>query len=240
LILTDPDRVERHNLLRQNFYAGDLGQYKSQTLAERLARLYDREIGYLITPYEAPDYPYYKRGQLRVTIGCVDNAAARSEIAAGTKVGQSLWIDAGNSFNSGQVLVGNITQSPDLRDIFYRDGTVVGLPAPSLQAPGLLIPAEQAPGLLIPAEAPKIDCAEAVAANEQSPVINQAMAALVLEAVRKLVAGELDWMAAYLDLEMGTLQYSRINPTAVARIGAVRRDTLFADRKEHPVKKEKK
>lgn len=229
MILTDPDRVERHNLLRQNFYAADLGQYKSQALAERLARLYDREIGYLITPYEAPEYPYYRKGQMNVTIGCVDNAVARGELAAGTKVGQSLWIDAGNSFNSGQVLVGNITKAPDLKDIFYHDGTVVGLPAPSLQAPGLLIPAE----------APKIDCAEAVAANEQSPVINQAMAALVLEAVRKLVAGELDWMAAYLDLEMGTLQYSRINPTAVARIGAVRRDTLFADRKEHPVKEKK-
>jgi len=45
IILNDYDIVEEHNLFRQNFYAGDVGRFKAQVLAERLARQYGREIG---------------------------------------------------------------------------------------------------------------------------------------------------------------------------------------------------
>ena len=213
IYLVDHDRVEQHNLIRQNFYAEDLGRFKCQALAERLAVKFGREIGYQIEPISAE-----WQNHARVIIGCVDNATARMEIHKITN-NYSWWLDAGNSHHSGQVLIGNVTRKDHLKESFLPDGMVLGLPAPSLQAPGLLIPAE----------VPKMDCAEAVAANEQSPVINQAMAALVLEAVRRLVAGEMDWMAAYLDLEMGTLQYSRIDPVAVARIGAIRRNLLLKE-----------
>ena len=37
IVLVDHDRVEPHNLLRQNFYAEDVGRFKSQALADRLA-----------------------------------------------------------------------------------------------------------------------------------------------------------------------------------------------------------
>ena len=37
IVLVDHDRVEPHNLLRQNFYAEDVGKFKSQALADRLA-----------------------------------------------------------------------------------------------------------------------------------------------------------------------------------------------------------
>ena len=39
IVLVDHDRVEPHNLLRQNFHAEDVGKFKSQALADRLARL---------------------------------------------------------------------------------------------------------------------------------------------------------------------------------------------------------
>ena len=38
IVLVDHDRVEPHNLLRQNFYAEDVGKFKSQALADRLAQ----------------------------------------------------------------------------------------------------------------------------------------------------------------------------------------------------------
>jgi len=44
LLLDDFDIVEEHNLYRQNFYAGDVGKFKSQVIAERLARQYGRPI----------------------------------------------------------------------------------------------------------------------------------------------------------------------------------------------------
>ena len=50
IVLVDHDRVEPHNLLRQNFYAEDVGKFKSQALADRLARAFRRPVGYWSTP----------------------------------------------------------------------------------------------------------------------------------------------------------------------------------------------
>ena len=50
IVLVDHDRVEPHNLLRQNFYAEDVGKFKSQALADRLARAYRRPVGYSRLP----------------------------------------------------------------------------------------------------------------------------------------------------------------------------------------------
>lgn len=44
IVLIDHDRVEEHNLRRQNFFAGDIGKFKSQALADRLSRQYGRKI----------------------------------------------------------------------------------------------------------------------------------------------------------------------------------------------------
>ena len=51
IILIDPDRVEPHNLVRQHFYEGDVGKFKSQAMAERLARQFGRSVGYSVYPY---------------------------------------------------------------------------------------------------------------------------------------------------------------------------------------------
>ncbi|MDP2952085.1 MAG: hypothetical protein Q8O76_02050, partial [Chloroflexota bacterium] len=65
------------------------------------------------------------------------------------------------------------------------------------------------------------DCAQAVAAGEQSPTINQAMAALTLEVVRRLVEGTCIWMQLSLDLEAGTMHATHATPEAVAQICGV-------------------
>ena len=43
IVLVDHDRVEPHNLLRQNFYENDVGKFKSQVLAERLSAAFGRD-----------------------------------------------------------------------------------------------------------------------------------------------------------------------------------------------------
>ena len=55
IVLVDHDRVEPHNLLRQNFYAEDVGRFKSQALADRLARAYRRPVGYSVYPFREED-----------------------------------------------------------------------------------------------------------------------------------------------------------------------------------------
>lgn len=143
-----------------------------------------------------------------IIIGCVDNAAARSAILKSVGF-NNWWIDAGNGHHSGQVLIGNIPRMESMKDIL-TDNIVRALPAPSMQLPELLVP--------VPAPVKPRDCAEAVANEEQSQVINQAMAALVLEFVSKLLAGKLSWMAAYIDLELGTMNAISIDVRSLSQV----------------------
>jgi len=65
LMLADFDRVEPHNLLRQNFFAGEVGKFKSQVLAERLSQQYGRKIGYTVMPYERDRLRGYGRSETK-------------------------------------------------------------------------------------------------------------------------------------------------------------------------------
>jgi len=226
ILLIDPDRVELHNLLRQNFSEGDLDKFKSQALAERLSRQFHRRIAYSVYPY-MPDLIGESYGSSLVSpsiqgiiIGCVDNADARRQIGQTLRFG-NWWLDAGNGFSSGQVLLGNARNIELLGSPFIKEsGEVEGLPMPSWQLPSLLAPPT------VKDTRPR-DCAEAVAAEEQSPVINQAMATLVLEFMYRLLSKKLTWMGAYIDLDAGTLQTVPAEPEIVARMCGVKVDPLL-------------
>jgi len=217
LMLVDFDRVEPHNLLRQNFFAGEVGKFKSQALAERLSRQYGRKIGYSVLPYERDmfDEPMgagmYHKAMSLIIIGCVDTAEGRRSIAD-SMIGNwnNWWLDAGNGHHSGQVLLGNTGQPDGLKESFdIASHTVSKLPLPSVQLPALLIP---------PVEKTRPrDCAEAIEDDEQSPTINQAMAMLVVDFIYRLLTGTLTNMGAYIDLDAGTLQTVPATPLSVAR-----------------------
>jgi PRTRC genetic system ThiF family protein len=230
LMLVDFDRVEPHNLLRQNFFAGEMGKFKSQALAERLSRQYGRKIGYSVMPYEHDmfDVPmgagmYHKTMSL-IIIGCVDTAEARRSIADSmNKNFNNWWLDAGNGHHSGQVLLGNTGQPDGLKESFdIASHAVTKLPLPSLQLPALLIP---------PVEVirPR-DCAEAIEDDEQSPTINQAIAMLVVDFVYRLLNGTLTNMGAYIDLDAGTLQTVPATPMSVARMCGLKVKELMANK----------
>ena len=196
LYLVDMDRVEAHNVARQAFDRADVGRFKAQVLAERLARRFGREVGYSVLPYDRRLHAevFAARSRLRLLLGCVDTAAARRAMAETLDGGPPLWLqgtdvwllDTGNGRNSGQVLLGNATRAEHLRGAFDRErGVCLALPAPSLQRPDLL----DAP----PPPAPRPDCAEAVADGAQGATINQVIAAL---------AGRLRGAAAGGDLHL--------------------------------------
>lgn len=221
LILVDHDRVEERNLLRQNFYYGEVGQYKAQTLAERLTKLYRRPLGWSVTPfghsfdrYRAPETT--KSG---IIIGCVDNAQAREGIAENMSTSR-WWVDSGNGENWGQVLIGNAKRY-QLRDGFDSARQVCHrLPLPTIQHPELLSPP--------PAEEIRpLSCAELMDTGDQDPTINHAMASLVLQVVRRLLIGDCPWMALYLDLRQGTLHPVLATPRNVSRITNLREARLI-------------
>ena len=146
IVLVDHDRVEPHNLLRQNFYAEDVGKFKSQALADRLARAYRRPIGYSVYPFREEDsrpdgsrYPGLPSYGNSLVIGCADNAAARRAMAECLPGDPRRWlIDAGNDTNWGQVLVGNAPEPVAWDEPPFTGETCHLAPAPTLQRPDLL------------------------------------------------------------------------------------------------------
>ena len=79
----------------------------------------------------------------------------------------------------------------------------------------------RAPAPSRPRPPPVLDCAAAVAAGEQGPTVNQAMAALGASVVEKLLAGTCAWMAVYVDLDDGTLRCVLPDPGIVAQIAGL-------------------
>lgn len=212
VLLMDFDVVEPHNIRRQNFFERDVGMFKSQALAERLSEAYRRPIGYTIAPFVANERMF---GNNTVILGCVDNHLARSGIASlfnRNSYQSPWWIDAGNSENSGQVLIGNAHQDR-LTGVFSPElNQVARIPHPALQSPQLLIPEKPAFAVI------EEDCAEAVMTGGQGPTINQMMATLTIEVLRRLLDGTCTWMGLYVDLDTWSLRTVDATPAAVHKI----------------------
>ena len=201
LILVDGDTVEERNLLRQNFYPEEIGGFKSEVLANRLARRFQRPVAYIteMLGLKRPENDYLGAPEgtvlhnVSIIIGAVDNPMARKSIAS--QVSHStFWVDSGNGDHYGQVLIGN-ARKPSKHD-FDAEGHCFALPLPTVQRAELLLPAAES-------EADDPSCALAVQLGQQSPVINQIMAALTLEVVRRLITGTCSWMALSVALDQG-------------------------------------
>ena len=142
IVLVDHDRVEPHNLLRQNFYPGDVGGFKSQVLADRLAKAYGRPVGYSVYPIQGIRGP---APRATATPACPPTATASSSAAPTTPshcraMAECLpgdprrWlIDAGNDTNWGQVLVGNVAEPVDPGGTSLHRGDLP--PGPRAHAP---------------------------------------------------------------------------------------------------------
>ncbi len=228
LYLVDMDRVEAHNVGRQAFDRADVGRFKAEVLAERLACRFEREIGYSVLPYDRELHAQVFGGgpsRLSLLVGCVDNAAARRAIAATLEPpgvgypypsapGSVWWLDCGNGRNSGQVLLGNAVQPGSLRVAFLPQlGLCRAVPAPSLQRPDLLEALTQT--------ATALDCAEAVSAGDQGATVNQVVAAIAATLIEALLAGACGWMASYFDLDDGTLRCALADSKIVAAVSGL-------------------
>lgn len=204
LLLVDHDRVEERNLTRQCFVNEDLGEFKSEALARKLSRNFNRAVAYSTLPVSMLDLAVPG-----LVIGCVDNGLARGDIAQKAHKAMhpyygfnSWWVDAGNGDDYGQILIGNT----DTLSACLPEGDVYrGLPLPTLQRPDLL---NQVPR--------GRDCA--AIAEEQGPTINFAMAALLVVVVHRIIDGTCPWVQLYLDLKVGNLTAVEATPASVKSI----------------------
>lgn len=111
VVAHDPDQVEEANLGRQLFSDAELGMNKAVALINRANRVFG-------TAWKASPKKFDRNsGGAILTVTCVDNVAARLEVANNLKEHASssrysntplYWMDCGNGLDSGQVLLATV------------------------------------------------------------------------------------------------------------------------------------
>jgi hypothetical protein len=149
ITMVDDDIIEANNVGRQHFAASSalMGNVpKCVDLAARLNAAYCLGLTAWPVKYEAGlarDWFHHGangHAQAHLMIGCVDNHFGRREIAQTvTAFDGRIWaIDSGNEQNSGQILIGNLTDTSQIK--LDKLGLCSGLPSPYVQEPDLLEP----------------------------------------------------------------------------------------------------
>lgn len=223
----DDDRVEVGNIPRQNFVRAEVGLHKSVALAVRFSAAWNVEIAAVTEKFNRAllqeDVGMGMRAQrydaLTIIIGCVDNARARRSIHAALSacnfegLQQAYWwLDCGNSKESGQVLLGSAPTPEHLRESFKTRKLCRSLPSPGLIAPELLKARKEENA------AKRMSCAELMALNMQSMMINQQVAGFAAEYLFRLTGGApLRRFATYYDAETGNARSLYVTQDEVAR-----------------------
>ncbi len=206
----DPDKVEMKNVGRQMFTVADVGQYKAEVLAKR----FNAALGLGIVWHNEPFNTACLGGSSwgKVICGAVDNHEARKAIAGA----KALWIDAGNHFDSGQVIIGNaytlddvvkgftVQPSREKLEKLSEHGITTKLPAASLIFPQLLQPE--------PAKAPQQSCADLVQFGEQHILVNEWVANVASTYIYKLLHRQpIESFMTYIDVAGMNVRSKAIN-----------------------------
>lgn len=206
----DPDVVEATNIPRQNFISSDLGLPKASVLAARYGLQWGIEISAITSTFRA-DMGISRWRHLTICIGAVDNPEARAEIAKVLANNTTtFWLDCGNHYDSGQVVLGCRDTVERMKGIFHIPTFCTGLPSPALQHPDLLIKQEVNQKVL--------SCEAAAIANAQSMSINHRIADEALDMLLRLLGGNLTRFATYVNCKHGTAWSKFITPEAIAAV----------------------
>ena len=205
----DPDIVEAKNIPRQNFIPSDLGLPKAAVLAARYGLQWGIEIKAIASEFRA-DMASSRWKHLTICIGAVDNPEARAEIAKVLNNEKLVfWLDCGNHYDSGQVLLGSVDSAERMKGAFHVPTFCTALPSPAIQHPDLLVRQKVTKQVL--------SCEEAAIANVQSMSINHRIANEAFDILLRLLSGTLTRFASYVNCKHGTA-WSKFNtPEEIAK-----------------------
>ena len=227
----DYDTVEAKNIYRQNFCSAEAGMNKAAALAHRYGLAWGIPINVVEEPFVG------KHGALSASLGnfyrwdrnvifmtCVDNNAARREVAKVCKSYPSWWMDTGNLKTSGQVSVG--------RELFEKESSPLRLPSvttwtppPSLQFPNIMRKTKED---VQNVDYTNMSCAELALVDEQGMSINHTIASAAASLLAKmLVTRDLRYHCAYVGLEAGT-QFVYNAPRVLRKQLKVAKETMSA------------
>jgi len=165
ITFVDFDFVEEKNVGRQNFVYREIGRNKAEVLALRYNLSYGLKIASSPMPLQKTGL-CKSEAEIFIVVGAVDNNKARKEIhkCLRHEYGDyKFWLDCGNYNNGGQILLGNSFRREE-KD--YRLNLCKEIPYPSVQMKELIQKEKEI----------KVSCADAALREEQSLMINRAMA----------------------------------------------------------------
>lgn len=123
--LVDPDKVDAPNLGRQLFCTADIGRFKSDVLIERINRFYGTNWESIPNAF----HPSYIK-HTNIVITCTDNVESRMLVKKALSYRKTqdeyqtyFWLDMGNDFNSGNIILSSKLgelKLPDPFDIFGK------------------------------------------------------------------------------------------------------------------------
>jgi PRTRC genetic system ThiF family protein len=137
--LCDPDKVDTPNLGRQLFTPGDIGEYKSDILIQRMNRFFG--TNWRSFPFSVSEVDF--RG-FNIIISCTDNVESRKEIRKklnyeriASENRTYFWLDTGNDFNSGNIILSSKIREiksylPNAFEIFGDIKNNIAVPSCSL------------------------------------------------------------------------------------------------------------
>lgn len=225
IAVIDGDRVEPKNVGRQLFSPADVGVNKAVALAARFNAVFGLRINAIdqmasktLLDQVGSSFGY---GGLNILVGAVDNAGARRLLHDALQRGRfRLWLDCGNEAVAGDVSVGTVTTHEKLAGCLGLGGICTALPAPSLLYPNLV---EEPPK----PKRQRLDCAAAVQANEQSLMVNQAIAAVAGQYLYQLVVERrITTCSTTISLAGLSMRSTPITATALAQATGVDIATL--------------
>jgi len=223
VILVDPDLVEERNIGRQNFAPADVGYPKAQVLALRYNLAFGTEFEWIHNAFEEALLPKNATALARILlIGAVDTGKARRTIAQALKERHDdvVWLDAGNGYDRGQVIIGNSFARKELAQSVDENLNIARcLPYPSLALPELL-KAENKAGL---------SCAQAVENEVQGLFVNRFMASIVGQYLYWLLQGQLSVSQTWVHLDklemvsvpVNQFNIDRYSTSTIARARAI-------------------
>lgn len=207
VVVFDDDTVSEANIGRQAFYPFDIGRNKAEVLVERFNQLGCTRWGYVPEKFTADNFENLVSRQHSgvVIFGCVDNAAGRIQMHKAMNALQNcIYIDAGNSNRSGNVVVGvqatigkNKVYYPTVYDLFK-------LQLDSWQ----------------PVEGDS--CSHEASIRKQDFGLNDSMALYSTQVLWQLVRhGECAYHSLTVDLESGQVQPFGVDPEYWSMFGYV-------------------
>lgn len=202
-IIIDPDHVEAKNVGRQLFTVADIGQSKAAIVSRRVNFMFGLSSTYHITPLQEVDFndSSYRTHADTIVMGAVDNHEARQAIF---DMNHIIWIDAGNDFDTAQVVIGNTDNWHQVIRQSTDENSLAILPVAPLLFPELLEPEP---------EAPTVSCADLTAQGDQHLLVNQTVSSVAANYLYKLLHRQpVNSYATFLDLGSGAVAPRMITP----------------------------